>query len=356
MGKSLYLLTGKKADALMRTSFEKEKQLQEIIENNPNILLRDSDIENDNQLYLIQRELRLPGTTIGETDLSLDHFLVDKFGIPVLVEVKQVSKPEIRRKVVGQMMDYAARISFYDSVELQEMFERNNEQETPIGDSHDFWKQVSNNLRSGRLRLVFAADSIPSTLKMIIELLDRSMPEMDVYGVEITKYSSENHEYLTTNFIQNTVKSILSSPDSNAALYSDDDMRACLNEAYGEWAYQFFEDFLKNAESLGLTFKFGAASTYIPCRFYLDDVEILSFDADKTGANVHFNSSVIEAKGNILRSALLADIADIDPRSKSYNKSRKVYLRLHLGGLEPSEKQEAVFSLVEKIVNALNDR
>jgi hypothetical protein len=39
---------------------------------------------------------------------SLDHLFVDGHGVPTLVEVKRSTNPEIRRRIVGQILDYAA--------------------------------------------------------------------------------------------------------------------------------------------------------------------------------------------------------------------------------------------------------
>ena len=44
----------------------------------------------------------------GGNRWALDHLLIDQDAIPTLVEVKRSENSEIRRAIVGQMLDYAA--------------------------------------------------------------------------------------------------------------------------------------------------------------------------------------------------------------------------------------------------------
>ena len=54
MSKKVYLLkNGIEADALRATPYVKENELQHIIEKNPNLLLRESDIKEKNEIFLI---------------------------------------------------------------------------------------------------------------------------------------------------------------------------------------------------------------------------------------------------------------------------------------------------------------
>ena len=50
---------------------------------------------------LIKREMELDGWAV-------DHLLLDQYAHPTLVEVKRGSNREVRRTIVGQMLDYAA--------------------------------------------------------------------------------------------------------------------------------------------------------------------------------------------------------------------------------------------------------
>ncbi len=47
-------------------------------------------------------------TANSGTRWAIDHLIVDQDSVPTLAEVKRGSNPEIRRTVVGQMLEYAA--------------------------------------------------------------------------------------------------------------------------------------------------------------------------------------------------------------------------------------------------------
>jgi len=353
MSDTIYLLDGdKKTTALNMESYSAERELQEIIANNPSILMRESDPE----LFLVQRELTLPGTFVDATDLSLDHFMVDSQGVPVLVEVKQVANPEIRRKVVGQMLEYAARISFYDSTELQEMYANNNGNDAPAGTPHDFWKTVSSNLRAGRLRLVFAADAIPNTLKVIIELLDRSMADMDVYGVEIKKFTSENHTYLSTNFVLNTAKASTRQIESKSR-WSDVDVESFLNQAYQDtWAFAFFKAVREHAKSLGIDGRYGNAEAYAPYRYRYKGDTVFSFNTDENGASLYFVTKKIVSMthDSISWSEILQRLTAIDPDAKYTKEKRPVHLRTKVSYYRDVHKQEMLFGFLQDIMQYVN--
>jgi hypothetical protein len=57
-------------------------------------------------------------------------------------------------------------------------------------DSETFWRQVESNLRSGRVRMVFVADRIPSELRRIVEFLNEQMRPAEVLAVEVEQFIS----------------------------------------------------------------------------------------------------------------------------------------------------------------------
>lgn len=347
----VYALNGnKEVSTLTECPYASEHELQEIIACNPDILRRSSDPE----LYLIKRELSLPGTFADATDLSLDHFMVDANAVPVLVEVKQVSNPEIRRKVVGQMLEYASRISYYDSAVLQEMYSENNATVCPGGNPHDFWKAVSLNLQAGNLRLVFAADSIPNSLKAIIELLDRSMANIDVYGVEIKKHVSGSDAFLSTNFILNNAKTFVQEAKTK---YSDTDMESMLTDAYhGEWPFELFKEIRKMAEAFGFSGRYGSGENIVRYRFYYGKDISFTFNTDKKGGAVYFDSKVISkiTQNQIDTQTLRARLEEIDPNAK-YTKSEKnfVWLRTRISCLKNESNQKRLYRLLDEIGKAV---
>src|SRR5690606_6393716 len=118
----------------------------------------------------------------------LDHLFLDQDGIPTLIEVKRSTDTRIRREVVGQLLDYAANAVLHLPVEIiRSRFEMRCEREGRSADDEllgllgvdsepeAFWTQVQDNLRVGRVRMVFVADVIPVELRRIVEFLNVQM-------------------------------------------------------------------------------------------------------------------------------------------------------------------------------------
>jgi hypothetical protein len=56
-----------------------------------------------------------------------------------------------------------------------------------------FWDHVEQNLRSGRVRLVFISDLIPAELRRVIEFLNERMSPTEVVGIEIKQYVGQGN-------------------------------------------------------------------------------------------------------------------------------------------------------------------
>lgn len=178
--------------------FKNEKEIQNVIANNPTFILKDS--EEDAPL-LIKRELSVPEEFDGSGLWRLDHLFIDSDGTPILVEVKRSANSQIRREIVGQMLDYAVKASRYWTVDFlkSQLKERLinekldykevvNSFVSRFESEDEFWKSVKSKLRSREMKLVFVADEFPLTLISIIRFLSEEMATIDVYGVSIKCY------------------------------------------------------------------------------------------------------------------------------------------------------------------------
>ena len=96
--------------------FESEKELQNLTIKYPELLNLLS--ESESIPVLISDEVRISTGRI-------DNFLVDNEAIPILIEVKERSNVELKRKVVGQLLDYASTIS-------NDLIEMNFEEEIKV--------------------------------------------------------------------------------------------------------------------------------------------------------------------------------------------------------------------------------
>lgn len=190
-------------------SYSSEEQLQNLIAKYPNILPgKQIDSFRPRRWILVSREMGLPDEEAGSQRWSVDHLFLDQYGIPTLVEVKRTSNTQIRREVVGQMLDYAANAVLHLPLEaIQQKFKSNHQdmesdlvledflttegsEEEP--DLEDFWQQVKTNLRTGKVRLIFVADKIPQSLEQIVAFLNSQMKRTEVLAVEVQQFVSES--------------------------------------------------------------------------------------------------------------------------------------------------------------------
>ena len=233
MENKLFFVSNGAALEMSEQSYEAESYLQKIVEDNPHLLARAWG-DNECRLFLIKRELEILETEDGSISYSLDHLLVGEDGVPVLVEVKRSTDTRIRREVIGQMCDYACRACTWKVDKLRELFMENNSSEVADEfDNDEFWAQVATNLKAEHLRLVFVADKIPDTLRVLIEFLDRNMAGIEVYGVEVRQYKTSDALLLSSSVIGNSLldsKKTGQTAQRSYRTWSDADFTAYLRE------------------------------------------------------------------------------------------------------------------------------
>lgn len=196
--------------SLTVTPYAAEDVLQALLESHPDLLAGGQMTpEEPRRWSLIRREHGVPDREAATgTRWSVDHLFVDQDAVPTLVEVKRSSDTRIRREVVGQMLDYAANGVRYWPVDdlrtsfesTQRGFERDPEeqiaqltQDAGVG-IDEFFAKVGDNLRAGRIRMVFLADVVPDELRRITEFLNEQMNPAEVYAVEVKTYRADGHE------------------------------------------------------------------------------------------------------------------------------------------------------------------
>ena len=104
---------------------------------------------------LVSREKSIPDEQDGSGRWSVEHLFLDQDGIPTLVEVKRQNNTDLRRKVVGQMLDYAANcVACWSLDEIKAAFVATHDKSEPgpdgvlaelIGPEKDadvFWQGV----------------------------------------------------------------------------------------------------------------------------------------------------------------------------------------------------------------------
>ena len=210
MAGGIFLLSGEKLVEMSEQAYDSEDLLQGWLAKYPNLLAGGEQLAGSPRRWLlVKREAGVPDREAGGSRWSLDHLFIDEQAVPTLVEVKRSADTRIRREVVGQMLDYAANgVVYWPAERLRTDFETRCAREgrdagevfrESLGDEVElerFWDDVEQNLRSGRIRLLFVSDIIPPELRRVIEFLNERMSPTEVLDVEIKQYVGQGN--LTT--------------------------------------------------------------------------------------------------------------------------------------------------------------
>ncbi len=202
--------------AMAEAPFASEEVLQELLAEYPGLLPGDQITpEAPRRWLLVGRELEVPAEEGGAGAWSLDHLFIDQDGIPTFVECKRSSDTRSRREVVAQMLDYAANgTAYWPSDRLRQaaaetaqaagasMDERIQELVgSEDADVDAFWKTVEDNLRAGRVRLLFVADETPRELRRLVEFLNAKMADVEVLAVEVKQFLANEHRVVVPRVI-----------------------------------------------------------------------------------------------------------------------------------------------------------
>jgi hypothetical protein len=236
--------------------YPSEDVLQKLLADYPSLLLGDKpNSEGLHRYVLVKREVGLPTQEGGGGRWSVDHLFLDQDGTPTLVEVKRSSNTQIRREVVGQMLDYAANAVVYWPVEkIRSEFDTNciasgidpEEALRPLveegSDPEAFWQKVKTNLDAGKVRMVFIADAIPVELQRIVEFLNEQMSSAEVLALEVKEFSGEGMKTLVSSVIGQTAAARqakgVRQPSGKDKLYREfwSDFLPLLHERYPGWS------------------------------------------------------------------------------------------------------------------------
>lgn len=203
----LFYIDGKdRLTTMLVTPYEAEEVLQALLSRHPDLLAGGQmDPHQPRRWLLVEREHGVPDRDGASSDRwSLDHLFVDQDAVPTLIEVKRSTDTRIRREVVGQMLDYAANgVLYWPLDRLREAFTSTQREagqdpddavrvltEDSDQDVETFFDRVLENLRAGRVRLVFVADIIPDELQRIVEFLNTQMSPAEVFAVEVKQYAA----------------------------------------------------------------------------------------------------------------------------------------------------------------------
>ena len=198
--------------------------MQELLAKHPD-LLAGSQMNADvpRRWLLVRRELGVPGGEGEPSRFSLDHLFIDQDAIPTLVEVKRSTDTRLRptpvyagrswgrcsttrRTAPGYWPPDSLEAEFKTRCAVDGLDADSLLAEHSAGDDADaFWITVGENIRTGRLRMVFLADVIPPELQRIIEFLNEQTIRTEVLGVEVRQYVGQGHQTLVPRVVGQTI-------------------------------------------------------------------------------------------------------------------------------------------------------
>lgn len=182
-------------------AFEKETELQELLSSNPDLIPVELLGDERKPIRVSIREAGLPGS--GHTDL----IGIDEDGNLAIVETKLASNQEIKRKVIGQILEYAAYLwkktyaEFDDIVRsrrnqgLVELMQNAPKEDEEEWSPEKFRKAIEINLKDGRFGLFIVVDEINEELRRIIDFLNsKDLGDLHLYALELKYFRTHESE------------------------------------------------------------------------------------------------------------------------------------------------------------------
>lgn len=171
------------------TGYENEASLQQLIAEHPSL------IPGVSARAVASREF---SSGVGPADVVI----LDESGDLTLIECKLTTNPQIRREIVGQVLDYASRLWGTSVDQFETAWRRASRSDvSPLAgfddDGSDTRERLAVNLELGRMRLVLAVDKVNDDLKRIVEYLNLiTRDEVSVFVMEFVRAQRDDVEVL----------------------------------------------------------------------------------------------------------------------------------------------------------------
>jgi hypothetical protein len=199
--KVIWRQTDKDWEIAFGKAYRDEAQLQSFLAEYPAMIPFEDISDQILQPKVMLREVGLPGS--GSTDIVG----VDEEGGISILECKLAANPEVKRKVIGQVVEYAAFLwrkpyDFLDAVSKRRLGKplaaamRDVLDEETLHDWAEpaFVQAVTDSLLEGKFRMVIAVDSINDDLRQTIEYLTEGPSRLELYALELTYFASGERE------------------------------------------------------------------------------------------------------------------------------------------------------------------
>ena len=177
----------------IRKKFDQEYELRDLLLRTPELI----EVIDGSKLVLT-KEAGLSGGT------SADLLGVTSDGDILIVEAKLAKNYEIRRKVIGQIFEYAARLWKTDFATFNDFFQQSHGQSlvNRFSVNHEsfdeelFRNKVDSNLRQGRFHLLIAVDEMSSDLSKILTYISSRGDSVKLEALEVHVFQQGDAEIL----------------------------------------------------------------------------------------------------------------------------------------------------------------
>jgi hypothetical protein len=170
-----------------RAEFVDEAELEAILSNSPQLLMKPSDPA----VVRVANQIDLPESGL------LDILLVNSNGLPIAVEAKLARNGQSRREIVAQVIDYVSCLTELTVDELDNLVDGSLERALRSFDStpdnvafERRWQAVAANLRAGLARVVLALDEAPPELQRMARFLAENS-NLDMQLVTVSKFADQ---------------------------------------------------------------------------------------------------------------------------------------------------------------------
>lgn len=169
------------------SGFSNEARLEHILASHPSLI---PGVSGDAR---IRRQFP---TGAGQADLVV----VDEDGAVTVVECKLAANPQVRREVVGQVLDYAAQLWRMPLDDFLSRWQKG--QHPPLSEGLEpgagaLLDGVAESLASGRFNLVLAVDQINDELRAMVEYLNEvTLASTGVMALQLAYFTDHDVEYL----------------------------------------------------------------------------------------------------------------------------------------------------------------
>jgi len=173
-----------------------EKSLQDLLIDFPELIPSDYINPEEPPIFIVVRNEA--GVTAG----FMDILLLDQYAIPTVIETKLIDNREIRRSVLAQGIEYLSHLQtewsgdrFLEEAKeywakKEKAFEQLVQEKWGKEFESLYLSQFQSNIDTANMRLIIAADSIPSELRRMIEFLNNTS-KFEILGLEVALYSDE---------------------------------------------------------------------------------------------------------------------------------------------------------------------